>query len=303
MNTTAQRPLVSVVIPTYRRAFAMLSQAVDSVLAQTYAPLELLVVSDNPPQSEDARLVAEGMVAYPNVRFFQLERNSGAPAARNRGIREAWGELVAFLDDDDVWLPTKLERQVPRFDDPAVGLVYCRGYIVDGDDVYDEARRAEYYNAYKGFHPVADFGELLVRDYIGTTSQAVVRRRCFDACGGFDESLQARQDYDRWLAITRQFKAVGVDEPLFLFRKHSGERITSSAQKALGANAAVFRKYRRDYRRNRTACMTYFYNRAFLLRKLGKPWAYWANAARAFCYQPAGFVRNYRSYRQGEEQV
>ncbi len=297
MPDAAYQPLVSVVIPTYRRPFSMLRQAVDSVLAQTYAPIELIVVSDNPPDSDDARLAAEGMAAYPQARLIQLERNSGAPTARNRGIREAKGELIAFLDDDDVWLPAKLARQVPCFADPAVGLVYCRGYAVDCDDVYDETRRSDYSNARWGFHTSVTFDELLARDSIGTTSQAVVRRSCFEDCGLFDERLKARQDYDRWLAITQKHKAVGVDEPLFLFRQHTGERITASPQKALTANAAVFEKYRADYRRNRTACMAYYYNRAFVLKQTGKRGAYLANAVRAFAYSPAGFVRKYRSYR------
>ena len=298
MPQTANRPLVSVVIPTYHRAFAMLAQAIDSVREQTYAPTEVIVVSDNPPDSDYAFAVAKGMAAYPDVRYIQLERNSGAPVARNRGIREARGELIAFLDDDDVWLPHKLELQVPCFDDPAVGLVYCRGYMVDGDDVYDVSKRTDYFNARWGFRRSVTFDELLVRDSIGTTSQAVMRKSCLEKCGGFDETLKARQDYDRWLAITKQYKAVGVDEPLFLFHRHAGERITASPQKALIANAAVFRKYRGDYRRNRMACMAYYYNRAFLFQQMRKPWAYLVNSARAFCWQPAGFIRKYRSYRQ-----
>ena len=298
MQTPAQRPLVSVVIPTYHRAFAMLKQAMDSVRAQTYAPVELIVVSDNPPESEDARQIAEGMATRPDARLIQLEQNSGAPVARNRGIAEAKGELIAFLDDDDVWLPQKLEKQVPCFADPDVGLVYCRGYMVDGDDVYDAKHRTDYFNARWGFRTSVTFDDLLVRDSIGTTSQAVVRKCCFETCGGFDERLRARQDYDRWLAITQKFKAVGVDEPLFLFHCHSGERITSSPQKALKANAAVFQKYHSDYLRNRMACMAYYYNRAFLYRQLKKPWRYLSSSLRSFCWQPVGFIRKYRSYRQ-----
>lgn len=290
--------LVSVIITTYKRAESMLQQAIDSVLGQTYANKELIVVSDNPPESEAAQSIAVFMRGYPDVRFIQLERNSGAQVARNTGIRAGRGEFVGFLDDDDMWLPEKLARQIPCFADPRVGLVYCRGYEFDDDD---PALHRDYSNARWGFHTKAKYEELLVRDYIGSTSQAVIRRSCFEDCGYFDEALKARQDYDRWLAITSKgYRAVGVDEPLFLHRMHKGEQITKSPTVALEANAYVFRKYGKDFRKSRKACMAYYYNRAFVYQSMGRRGAYLRNALRSFLCSPADFRTKYRSYREGE---
>ena len=291
-------PTVTVVLTTYKRESAMLRQAVESVLAQTYPEMELIVVSDNAPESDAARAVAELMKDYPKARLIQLPRNSGAQVARNTGIRAGKGAFFAFLDDDDMWLPRKLEMQMPCFADERVGLVYCRGYVFTDDN---PNHHEDYSNARWGFRKSATFDELLVRDFIGSTSQAVIRGACFADCGYFDENLKARQDYDRWLAIMQKgYQAVGVDEPLFLHRMHQGERITRSAAVALEANAYVYRKYRQGFQRNRKARMSYYYNRAFVLQSMGKRVAFLWNAGRSFLLDPAGFRAKYRSYREGE---
>lgn len=292
------QPLVSAIITTYKRDFPMLKEAVESVLQQTYPHVELLVVSDNPPDSPYAAAVAQGLRDHPQVRLIQLPKNSGAQAARNAGIRASNGELTAFLDDDDLWLPAKLEKQAPLFADESVGLVYCRGYSFDSDAPQN---RRDYSNARWGFHTEAHFDELLVRDYIGSTSQAVIRRACYENCGYFDEQLKARQDYDRWLSITSHgWRALGVDEPLFLHRMHPGEQITKNPRVALEANAYVYRKYHDGFRRNRTARMAYYYNRAFVKQSMGDRLGYLANAARSYLISPSDFRQKYNSYRQGE---
>ena len=107
--------LVSVIIPTYKRPFEMIEKALQSVLEQSYSPLEILLVSDNDPDSQWARNVAEKVKACPQVRLLQMAKNSGAPAARNFGMQQARGAYFAFLDDDDRWLKDKLENQIPCF--------------------------------------------------------------------------------------------------------------------------------------------------------------------------------------------
>lgn len=288
---------VSAIITTYKRDLPMLREAVESALNQTWPHMEVIVVSDNPPDSPWAAAVAAGMRDYPAVRFIQLPKNSGAQAARNAGIRAASGDFVAFLDDDDIWLKQKIEKQMPCFDDPEVALSYCRGYEFDNAD---REHMRDYSNARWGFHTRAKFEELLVRDYIGSTSQAVIRKSCFAKCGYFDENLRARQDYDRWLAITRHYAAVGVDEALFLHRMHAGEQITKSPTVALEANAYVFHKYADAFKKSPAGRMAYYYNRAFVLKGMGKRGAFLRSAARSFFSAPGAFIRKYRSYRKEE---
>src|SRR3990167_8128796 len=119
-------PRVSVVIPTYNYA-RYLPQAIDSVLGQTYPHIEVVVVDDGSTDESRDVLRAYGS----RIRWVQQERQ-GVSAARNRGVRESRGDLVAFLDADDRWLPTKLERQVARWcNEPELGLVHAGEEIID----------------------------------------------------------------------------------------------------------------------------------------------------------------------------
>lgn len=107
--------MITVITPTYNRA-QYLGQAIDSVLAQTYTDWELLVVDDNKPDSDARKATAEVMTHYsdPRIHYIQNEKNIGGAAARNVGIFQAKGEYIAFLDDDDMYLPTRLEAQLKK---------------------------------------------------------------------------------------------------------------------------------------------------------------------------------------------
>lgn len=239
--------LVSVVITTYARSSEMLKQCIDSVVAQTYKPIEILLVDDNPPGAPEKAAVADLAACYDCLRLISHEKNSGAQKSRNDGIRAAKGKYIAFLDDDDIWLSEKIEKQIPYFADETVGLVYCRGYESD-DDLSD---RSKPYSRF--FRPECTHKSLLAFDDIGTTSQAVVRAECFERVGLFDETLPARQDYETWLRITTQYRAVGSPEFLFVRRMHrqSGQ-ISRSRDKAKTGFLLIYQKYKAEYRKDRT---------------------------------------------------
>src|SRR5436190_9018266 len=117
---------VSVVIPTYNYA-RYLGAAIDSALQQTHAPLEVIVVDDG--STDDTPRLLDGY--GDRIRVIR-QKNSGVAAARNAGVREARGELIAFLDSDDLWKPRKLELQIARFEaDPGLGLVHCGAETLD----------------------------------------------------------------------------------------------------------------------------------------------------------------------------
>ena len=121
-------PLVSVIIPTYKRSDYLL-RAIDSVLRQTYAPIEIIVVDDNEGNNEFREATKKNLQHYITsaaIQYLEHENNKGLPAARNTGIRLAKGDYVAFLDDDDEFLPEKIGLQVACFqrNNPSVGLVY-----------------------------------------------------------------------------------------------------------------------------------------------------------------------------------
>ena len=206
-------PSVSVVIPTYNRG-QLLEQAIQSVLDQTYRDLELIVVDDGSTDDTRRRVVA---VADDRVRYIH-QRNAGLAGARNTGIREARGDYVAFLDDDDVWMAEKLERQMAIMQSrPNVAVVHCGFRFVDleGNPVSMEYRRPPSRGSL--------YEDLMYANVIsGSGSAAVVRARCFIDAGTFDPTLRAREDQDMWrrLALAGHEFAC-VDEALVDIRWHA----------------------------------------------------------------------------------
>jgi glycosyltransferase involved in cell wall biosynthesis len=204
------RPLVSVVIPNYNYA-RFLPQAIDSALSQTYSNVEVIVVDDG---SSDGSL--DVVHSYEGrVRCFG-QRNKGVAEARNLGIRESRGDLVAFLDADDVWVPNKLAEQVPLFEDPGVGMVYCGVQYIDEDG-----------NSL-GISTGGLSGKILRELALLRTpglatggSSPVVRRECLDRVGLFDVALSTSADWDFLRRIACHYQILMVREPLVLYRQHA----------------------------------------------------------------------------------
>jgi glycosyltransferase involved in cell wall biosynthesis len=203
------RPLASVVIANYNYG-PFLAQAVDSVLAQTYPHVELVVVDDG--STDESHQVLDRYGA--RVKVVRQE-NRGVSAARNRGLRESGGELVSFLDSDDAWLPDKLARQVPLFDRPSVGMVYCQLRLVD-------ERGGTLGTMPPGLSGsvLEDLALLRGPGVPAAGSSAMVRRAVLDEVGGFDESLSTSADWDLWRRIACRYEIDLVREPLVLYRQH-----------------------------------------------------------------------------------
>jgi len=200
-------PRVSVIIPARDHA-RFLGEALDSVLAQTFQDLEVLVVDDG-STDETASVVT----AYaPPVRYH-YQTHGGVSRARNEGLRQTQGSYVAFLDADDTWAPAKLERQVAFLDaHPRVGVVFTSYYLTDetGRPFAIEPRRFPY--------RCRPFERLLIWPY-GGMNVAMVRRACFDRVGAFAESLTAGEDWDLWLRVSQHFEFANLDEPLATYRQ------------------------------------------------------------------------------------
>jgi glycosyltransferase involved in cell wall biosynthesis len=185
-------PLISVIIPTYNRV-ALLKDALDSVYAQEEMGssfyIEVIVIDD---ASSDA--TPEIVQQYPTVRYIRHERNRGASAARNSGISASSGKYLAFLDDDDLFLPHKLKVQVPVLESrPDIGVLY--GQIsISGDASCD---------AWPESAPSGNvFDKLLVRtDDFMPIDALLVRREAFEKAGYFDESLPTMEHYDMYVRL------------------------------------------------------------------------------------------------------
>lgn len=220
-------PLVSVVVPTHDGA-GLLPRAVESALAQTFAELEVVVVDDG-PSAATARAV--GSIGDERVHYLRHARNRGPSAARNTGIAAARGRYVGFLDDDDLWLPRKLELQVPLLEAGAA-VVHSLVYIADRDgNVYERPSQ----RGFAIFRDVAaagyPFAQLLCRSSFQMNA-LVVRRELLERIGGFDESLRGAEDVDLVLRLRRAHELELVDEPLVKYCLH--DRNTSGRTLADG---------------------------------------------------------------------
>ncbi|MBI4436486.1 MAG: glycosyltransferase [Candidatus Omnitrophica bacterium] len=224
-------PKVSVILPTYNRAH-LLSRAIQSVLDQTYQDWELIVVDDGSTDGT-ADLVAKFGRA---VRYF-FQTNRGVAAARNRGIGEARGTYVGFLDDDDSWLPEKLERQVAFLERrPTLGFLYAIAQVVD-----DEGHFLG--NKPDKVHPET-LEELLQMNFIPTLT-VVARLECIKAVGGFDESLKGPDDYDLWMRLAARYDFCGLRETLATYRL-SNQSLSSNLIHMFGEQIKIFQKLLRD---------------------------------------------------------
>jgi glycosyltransferase involved in cell wall biosynthesis len=204
-------PLVSAVIPTYNYA-RYVAGAVESVLAQSFDDLEIVVVDDG---SIDE--TADTLDPFAErIRYIRQEHR-GLAAARNTGIRVARGPYVAFLDSDDLWLPEKVSVQIARLDgDPAVGLVYGEAALFT-----ETSPGTATLHSYWAHHPSGKILPWLVRQNVVPSPTPMVRRELFDQVGSFDETLSACEDWDMWIRIAQVSEFAYVDRVLAKYRVHA----------------------------------------------------------------------------------
>lgn len=203
-------PKVSVVIPAYN-AMTYLPQTLDSVLRQTFTDFEVLIINDG---STDNIIQWASEITAPRVKLISQE-NQGLPGARNTGIAHAQGEYIAFLDADDLWEPTKLDKQIHCFqENPNAGVVYTWSLLIDE---YGKPTGRIFASQAEG----KIWRQLLETDVISNGSSATVRRDCFEVVGLFDRTLTSAEDLDMWLRIAAHYSFVVVKEPLTLYRQYS----------------------------------------------------------------------------------
>ncbi len=199
---------ISVVIPNYNYE-KYVGQAIESVLAQTCQPLEIIVVDDGSTDNSVNVVNRFG----PPVKLVQ-QRNQHLSAARNTGIRAARGEWIALLDSDDTWDSRKLELQIgalqenPEWSYVATTALEAETFPTDSKDTVVSH-------------------ELTLSDFLTVTpmsgSDALIKKACFEECGMFDPELKSCEDRDMWLRLAKSFRGGRVEEPLWRYRQHEDQ--------------------------------------------------------------------------------
>lgn len=209
-------PKVSVIIPTYNR-HAMLKEAVESVLAQDYQHFELIVVDDG---STD--LTPEILKSYRAAVTVIHQNNQGVSSARNTGIKAASGDLVAFLDSDDLWLPQKLSSQVDFFKSNPEALICQTQEIWIRNGVRVNPKKQHQKASGMIFEPS-------LKLCLVSPSAVMMRASLFETVGLFDPDLPACEDYDLWLRISCRYPIYLIDTPLVIKRGGHADQLSRAS--------------------------------------------------------------------------
>ena len=211
-------PEISVIIPTYNRV-SMVVEAVESVLAQDMTDFELIVINDGSTDETEERLSVYGS----RLKYYQQE-NAGVSAARNRGVRFSVAPLLAFLDSDDLWLPSKLQVQHAYMtENPEI-------HICQTEEIW--WRNGRRVNPKKHHQkPAGDIFQRSLELCLVSPSAVMMRRELLEKVGYFDEELPMAEDYDLWLRVAVDYPVVLLPEPLVI--KRGGHPDQLSARKGI----------------------------------------------------------------------
>jgi glycosyltransferase involved in cell wall biosynthesis len=244
-------PFVSIILPVYNRE-AFVARAIDSALAQSYPHFELIVIDDGSTDGTARVLESFGE----RIRVIE-QAHAGAYAARNRGLRHARGELIAFADSDDVWFPDRLESQVPLMARAEVGLVFGDATHVLPCGTGSQPVRRPQGGRWRGRGRVENPSHIGLTCFrvapprrgrvaahfawccFVPTCTALVRRRCLDEIGGFDESSALSADYLAWFRIALRYELDYVDRPVAEYMVHPGG-ISYDLGRSLAARIELF---------------------------------------------------------------
>lgn len=246
---------VSVIIPSFNRE-KYIRATIDSALSQTYENIEIVVVDDG--STDRSREILQG---YGNrIRLLEHEgrANRGQSAAINLAMHASQSDYVAILDSDDLWFPTKIEKQVDFLvRNPGIGLVYVNGVVIDENG-------KERWKIYPEDHKERNRpGAVLVNCYFLLPNNALLRRSIFEQVGEFDETLRSAQDHDMAIRVAEVTRLGYFDEVLFQYRTHSDSQSYRFARRRWENGFIIYEKARKRYpyswnvRRRRLAVLNF----------------------------------------------
>ena len=197
-------PLVSVIIPKYNRC-ATLPRCIQSVMEQSFKDFEIVIINDG---STDQTAQFLTSIKEKRIRSINLPKNRGGNYARNKGVDESRGKLLAFCDDDDIWMPDKIKQQIDMMQSQNIDLCYAgvNSYTNEDKFIRYTFHRPKYNNLHKA---------IMDDNFIGAISSVVVKKSMVTSINGFDPSLPALQDWDLFIKLLKNnCRVLGIDNPL-----------------------------------------------------------------------------------------
>ncbi len=287
------KPRVTAAITTCKRPAELVERALLSVISQSYQNMDVIVVNDYPEDADLVQEIARMIGRHEKKRqitYLVMERNGGACRARNRALGASQSDYIAFLDDDDEWLPDKIELEVDEaLRHPEAALIYCNACLQD-----DEKKKRK--RRFRSVQKSGDlFSALLERNVIGSCSYPLFRTDELKALNGFREDMPALQDWELYLRIAKDHEIFYVPKPLVIYHYHEGERISGNPEKRIEAFEKLYGEFREEMEENRKTASsiyrmgTYFYS--FLDKKTARRYC-----LKAVQKEPFRILRNAKDF-------
>lgn len=225
--------IVSAILTTYNGATrGYLHEAIESVLNQNYKNFELIIVDDG--SNDNTKSQIESYLQSPNVKYIYQE-NKGLAAARNLGIKNSKGEFICFLDDDDIWKPEKLQKQIDFFEknkDDKTGMVFTSIELINERGIkigiQSHIARGDVYK------------ELLFENLVDSPSSVMIKKEVFDKIGIFKEHMRSAEDRELWIRIAKKYHIYSINEHLVSYRIHSNKMSVHHKKMEFYTFAAIY---------------------------------------------------------------
>lgn len=252
-------PKVSVIIPTHNRS-ELLKRAIKSVLNQTYQDFEIIVVDDGDVSAEDVvKSFSESRIKYIKHKI----PHKGGSAARNTGIKNSKGDYIAFLDDDDEWLPEKLEIQMSKLENTSDDVGFCFAAV---KNIYDD--KEEITEVPEG---IDDYFELALRRLKGfLTVTLVIKKFVFEKVGYFDERFLSHQEPDLMIRVTKKYKGLGINQSLVKVNMTKHGQIGSDLKRRIKGRKMILEKYYSEFKKRPKILAKHHFQIGLWYRDVGK---------------------------------